>query len=358
MLRPEVLPVATFAVRPMLFALACGLFGAGVTLVSRPRAVAPQTELPEIATPISTPVVVPVEEPPAPVHSGSDSTELGMVFRAGGHLYLRLEEVSDALPKHGALKMFNGGEHDNYIFSSIGVVRAVDLPSEQLKWVDSKVVVDGTCTAKVTGFAVVGRVLGDTGYAGLEDHKWSAKTVMEQGSPVLAARLVGCDEGVFARAASEPAIIVPEMTTSTLETAARERLLASPVAVAAQAKWSEVQRTGTWQADENTTVSSFAVKHPTTGATWIVVQAKYDEGDCGGPDINIWGLYRVDGDTLVTATEAVSGEVWSIDQAIDIDNDGELEFIGTSWMGNERIIFDATGEEITRNGVTFYGCPC
>ena len=67
------------------------------------------------------------------------------------------------MPRHGALKLFD----DDATYSSVGVVRDHEVPLAHRAWQGRKVKLDTGCVATVTGFAVVGRLTGDPGYAGL-----------------------------------------------------------------------------------------------------------------------------------------------------------------------------------------------
>jgi hypothetical protein len=269
-----------------------------------------------------SPVTVAAREPAAPP---ADPSEVFLVFRAGGHTYMQLD--AEAVP-HGAPRLSHSD--DDGLYASIAPVTRV--PAEVAAWTGKHVIVDGTCAATVEGFAMVSRLLGDTGYAGIDD-RWTARNVMEQGTPVLAARLSGCN-GTLARDASLPAAAVfsEDATTRTeLVQAASERVLGSAAATAVQAQWDE--RRDEWPANEpsrwtqspSTHVDTRVLRHPSTGVTWIAVHASREDG-CGGIDANVFGLFRVTASgTLETVALRELGDLHSIQTFVDLDGDGTPE---------------------------------
>ncbi len=362
MLRSEIIsPVHTHVVRLVFGALALGALGVGLYSLAtcEDAAVPPQPIVEETGALLPVPTAITASEPAAPVRSNA----IQLVFQTGGVTYMQLASVdpedphAEPMPKHGALTLFDRGEPDDYITSSVGTVKTQDVPLAYRDWLGRQVVVDGHCTAKVTGFAVVARLTGDPGYADGETGDWSTTNVVEHGHPILAARLDGC-KGTFARDAALPAIVIPtRIDAPTLAAAARAQLLASEPARAAQRTWLDAQRTGDWQTSDSTTFDTIVVKHPTTGVTWVSVHARVDEG-CGGPEINVWGLYRAAGTKLVAVQQRSLGDLFSVNQLIDVDNDGELEFIGHPWIATDTVVSSASGAELARLVLPFYGCPC
>jgi len=349
-------PIHSYTFR--VTAMAFGLVVIGVAVAST---ASPDVDVPppppvtqEVLAPAPMPSVVSVERPTAPARS----SEIELVFRAGDGTYMMLASVAEAMPKHGTPTLFDRGETDDWKTTSIAVVAERDVPLADRRWAGKTVVVDGTCSAKVTGFAVVARLTGDPGYAPRAIRGWTATNVLELGAPVLAAKLDGCAQGTFARDAALSPIVVPEVIEdAALAQRARAKLLASSAAKAAQGEWLRDRRDGAWHEDESAAVRTLIVRHPTTHVTWVSVHARIEEG-CGAPDINIWGLYRVDGDQLVTALERALGELYSVDKLIDLEGDGELEFIGAPWVPTDTVVSRASGDEVTRLQLPFYGCPC
>jgi hypothetical protein len=291
--------------------------------------------------------------PPAP------STQLLFVFRAGGATYMKL---SDDEPAHGKRRMVE----DDDGASTIAEVRAAALPKRFRGWETKQFTVDGGCTATVAGFAVVTRLVGDPGYVGLEAEKWTVETAADAGTKMLAARLdvpESCAKGLYARDASlAPIVTMETLDDADLASTARSALLATETAQAAQASWSEYQsRDEGAEADDWSEHAEFAthvVRHPRTGVTWVAIHASAEHG-CGGPDINVWGLFRVARDgSLVTVFDRKLETLYAIDRILDVDNDGKLELLGKDWLGLQTILARANGDEVSRLEMQFHGCPC
>lgn len=362
-LRSEIVtPIHSYTFRLVATAACCGVISAAVALYAGPSIDVPPTPQPatqEVLAPVPMPMVVAVEKPATPARS----SELQLVFRAADTTYMKLASVDDAksaeaMPKHGKLKLYDRGEVDHWQAVSVGAVAERDVPLAYRRWTGKTVIVDGDCTAKVTGFAVVARLLGEPGYAETDANKWTAQNVLDLGAPVLAAKLEGCKGGTFARDAALPPVVTPiAIEDKALAKRARAKLLASAPAKHAQLEWEKAEREGEWQKQDTASIDTIIVRHPTTNTTWVSVHARVEEG-CGGPEINIWGLYRVDGEQLVTAQQRDLGEVHSIDKLVDIDGDGELEYIGKPWVATDIIVSRASGDEVQRLALPFYGCPC
>jgi hypothetical protein len=182
--------------------------------------------------------------------------------------------------------------------------------------------------------------------------------VLAEGSVVLAAQLAGCT-GTFARAAELPDVIVPlPIKDKQLAQQARKALIASTPARATQIDFEEYEQRGNWWEAEHAQFSTKIVRHPTTGTTWVSIHGHMDRG-CGDPEVNVWGLFRVEPDGTLAAVQLRKlGDLWTIDQLLDIDNDGELEVIGKPWLGLDTVIARGSGEELDRLSLSFFGCPC
>jgi hypothetical protein len=284
-----------------------------------------------------------VAEPAQPL----PSDQLQLLFTAGGATYMKLATVTeDEMPRHGKVKRST----TDYIEAAVAVVERDAMPLEHRHWEGRKVIVDNTCETTVTGFAIVSRLTGDTGYAGI-DGKWTAGNVLASGSAVLAARLAGCT-GTFARDATLAPVIIPtEIEDAELARYARATLLAMTPAYVADApkQW--------WDLEDVQYVSKI-VRHPTTGVTWVSMHAHLDHG-CGGPQVNVLGLFHVrPNGELGPGYVRTEGDLWSIDKLIDIDNDGALELIGKPWLGLDTVVTRGSGEELDRLSLAFFGCPC
>ena len=291
------------------------------------------------------------DESAQPLHS----SELALVFAAGGATYMKLADFGfDGLPKLGKVTLYS----EDYVETAVASLGTANVPAEYRRWQDRKVTVDNACTTTVTGFAIVSRLTGDTGYAGVADETWNARSVLEHGSMVLAAKLAGCN-GTFARDAALPPVIVPEqLADAKLARQARALLIASKPARETQREYAEFERTNNWWDDESAEFSTKIVRHPTTGVTWVSVHGHIDHA-CGDAMVNVWGLFRVQADGRLVAVQLrVLDDLFSIDELIDIDNDGELELVGQPWLGLDTVVTTGSGEELDRLSLAFFGCPC
>ena len=351
-LRPEILTPSHTQLLPLLaFGLGAGLIGAGMMFAAQAR-VTPAAPPPPAAV-VSEPVAIPVAIPVAVEEPVSSSVHL--VFRAGGATYMKLAEVGEEgelVPRHGAPQL----REVDYAFASIAPIALEDVPAVFRGWEGKAVLVDGTCTATVQGFDVVARLTGDPGYADTRDEHWTAASVMANGMPVIAARLDGCADGTLAVDAARRALVMLAPTPSpALEARAKELLLASSDAKAAQHEWADTLD-GTWHDNELVTWAMKTVQHPQTRAQYVSVHATVAEG-CGGPNINVWHLYRVEGDTLVRVPASLE-QLSTIDGFVDIEGDGELEVLGHTWTRDDTRLIRADGELVDHAAQPFYGCAC
>lgn len=370
-LRREIVKPHRIFVRHLIaVGLGCGLMGAGTALVvaamsEEPRhelALAPaaSTELPPSTVPVAVPMVI-VTEPPAP--EPWRASELAFVFRAGGATYMKLadlaneangSETAEARPRHAAMKLLRSEGEE----VAVGNVADRDVPLAHRSWKGKTVVVEGGCKTQVTGFAVVSRLTGGPGYAGLLDADgWTAKQVLSHGSAVLAARLAGCDQGDYARDATlGSAIELEPLDNPALVASATQVLLASEPARKTQLEWDSAQAEGKWT--DRAEIASKVLRHPGTGETWVSVHAKV-EGGCGDANANVWGLFRVDDEGKLIATQLRQlGDLHAIEKLIDVDGDGEPELLGRPWIGLDHVLTRASGQELDRLSLVFYGCPC
>jgi hypothetical protein len=70
-------------------------------------------------------------------------------------------------------------------------------------------------------------------------------------------------------------------------------------------------------------------------------------------------MYRVDANgALVAEQQRDLGELFSIRKLVDLDGDGEFEIIGAPWTMTDTIVARASGEELSRLELPFYGCGC
>lgn len=328
---------------------ACGLVGTVISLAATAQ-VAPIVPVPVLEATEELPMqVVPLV--PAP------RDEVRLVFRERGALYLKLRDA-DPMPAHGTPVLHEAGEASAWRTTSIAEI--ADIPG----WRGKRVEIDGTCTATVTGFAVVARLTGSPDYTEGNAPSWTAENVLDAGAPVVAAKLAGCESRADVAIATTAKPLY-EIRDEPLVERARATLLGSSLAAAQQRVWAGEKRKGTWyapHAERSYATDGAAIEtlvaEDAHGTRYVSVVARIDEG-CGGPEIAIWGLYRVSDGALVVVAERALGDVRAIQRLVDVDGDGELEVLGTSWLGNETILWRfARDEEITRVTVPFYGCPC
>ncbi len=361
MLRPQIVaPTHAYLARMIAIGLCGALAGAAVMVATRalpePQEPAAPIVITETVTvPMSVPIVMAQEPPPVAL-----TKQLSLVFAASGATYMKLASIGEgrtdeAMPKHGKPKL----SEDNYVTSSTAIVDAAAVPSVHRGWLGKTVTVDAGCSAKIVGFAVVARLIGDTGYAGIEgDAAWSATTAFEQGTKVLAAKLDNCAGGMYARDATLSAVIVPEeLTDASLVATATKELLASSDTATAQTEWSAAEQTGRWYENEYTEKTAQVLRHPKTGAIWVSVHMYYG-GGCGLPTVSVWGLYRASDDGTLTRVTSSLGELTKIEKLVDVDGDGELEVIGRPWLGTERSVQTGTGATVQELVLPYYGCPC
>lgn len=311
-----------------------------------------------LETEVEVPVVATVRQTPAPREM---SRQLLFVFQAENDTYVKL---SSETPAHGKRRLVD----DDHGTITIAEVAPASLPREWRDWRGKEVVLDRGCTARVTGFAVVTRLVGDPGYAGLDDTKWKESTAARAGATSLAARIsapADCwKDALYARdAALAPILALDRIEDADLAEAAHAALLAGDAAKRAQASVDELgggdegEPAMSWV--DHATFDTRVLRHPTTGVTWVMIHAIPSELGCGGPQFNVFGLYKVgpQGD-LITVEDRSLESVFSIDRIIDLDHDGALELVGHDWLGMQPILATAAGDELDRLELPFYGCPC
>jgi hypothetical protein len=359
LLRPEILaPPHSLLARMIAVGIGCGVAGAIVAIAATapisqtiPPVVAMETEA-SVRMPIF--VATPAPEP-------SRASEFLFVFRVGGATYVKLtgieadQDGTKALPAHGTLQLVQ----DEDGTAVVGSVKDADVPGPYRAYRGRQLRVDRGCSANVVGFAVVSRLEGDPDYAGVDAPSWTADSAMRSGDTVLAARITGCTTGVYARDAALPAIVTLQtIDDDNLADAARSALLASEPAVETQREWQELGQEGKWY--DHSELTTNVMRHPTTGVTWVTVHGNYAEGGCGGPDANVWGLFKVGRDGALETVDVRKLEaIHSIEKIIDVEGDGELELVGRPWIGLDIVLVRANGEaEVATLKRPFYGCPC
>ncbi|NVB84029.1 MAG: hypothetical protein HOV81_36980 [Kofleriaceae bacterium] len=294
--------------------------------------------------PVVVPPPLPTAPPPEPV------ADVAMVITVGDDSYVELEMPLD-LPTHAAPALVQSFD----AFTAIAEVEAKDLPDDLRAWKKRKVSVDGSCEARVTGFAVIGRLRGLARDAEENLDEWTADKVLEYGRPTLFARLDGC-RGMVARDAASPAIAVLADSDEPGDWAERalDRFAISDPVIAAERAWLEAGNQGTWYMSSEARLDTHVMRHPRTGVTWVLVHA-YLVNDCGLLGGNAIGLYRVENGKLVTDLERDEG-VPRIEQVVDLEGDGKLELVGSS--PDSISIERADGTDVRSLHIATFGCGC
>jgi len=276
------------------------------------------------------------------------------VVSADDTSYLVLADVEKGadLPPHGPLRLT--GEES--LPSVIAEVSEAHLPADLRAWSKRKVVVDERCHATVAGFALVVRLVGRPDYAGITGSEWTADTVFSAGHKVLAARLDRC-KGTFARAANAAPIRVPRpVVNKEAMAAARADFLASDVIVQARAEQIDAEVAGAREQVYAPLVA--AVRHPTTGETWISLHLRIGEAGCSDPQANVWGLYRVTERGVERMRLLQLAPQQNIDALLDTDGDGRFELLIQDDFGFSRELRSGEGEVIRRITMPIYECMC
>lgn len=357
-LRPEVIAPTYRHYTSLVAASAAGIVAAlGVIALES----GPARNLPHLA--IAAPPLVIEDGVAVPVAAAAASpevpaTELLFVFHVGGETYVRLGDVeagpdgTQALPRHRPPQLVD----DDTGTAAVARVAPADLPAEYLGYRGKPLRVDASCVANVTGFAIVSRLVGDPAYAGEPGEQWTARGLMRAGATMLAARIDGCADGVYARDAAAPEIVaLAEVEDAELEDAARAQLIASEHGRTTQERWREAGGEGTWH--EHVELPATVYRHPITEAVWVVVHASHFEG-CGGPTANLTGVFREAADGSLEEIRIGEDGPSPITNVVDVDGDGTPELIGLDWLGLEPILATARGEELDRLPRPFFGCPC
>jgi hypothetical protein len=301
--------------------------------------------------PILVPVMHAVTAAP-PALAKPTLSDFGFVFRTGDQSYLALAEVeAEAVPAHGPIAIFTP---ESWSAQAVANVQPADVPAAYRRWEGREVVVEGGCRARVEGFAVVARLTGDVSYSATEEKSWTATSTWDQGQKVLAARLDGCHGGYAALAPVIEGVPVDDGGSVALALAA---FADSKLVAEAQREYAAAGAEGELL-DSEGVVTKQAVRHPVTGELWVSIYAHYSEG-CGGPQIDLWAVYRVDATGAPRLARMQKLENTSrLERLLDVDGDGTFEAITRDWLGQGVELRDPSGKVVQKLGLPFYGCPC
>jgi hypothetical protein len=350
-----------------LLGLGCGFVGAmsgariasdltrGQDSISIPEiSVAPAIEPIEVATTMSkhTDALPPVTRKP------------GFVIEVEGSSWFVLDVDPSTIDSHAKSHL----EADEYPTTTLAPLHDRDLTKELRAWRGQGVVVDSGCLDVVHDFALVHVLGGDPAYAD-EDNvataKWTRRMIDAHGTAYVVAKLEHCT-GTYARSELAPWIVAYEdvsedPTKIDLDVArATDDLMKSDIGE--QVKQAFIGQ----MADEHDTSSAFdkvteistkVALDPRTHTKWIAVHAHADFM-CGGPQINFWGLYRVEGDHVIVVKQAKLESLAQITSLIDVDGDGIPEILGGGWISPTNAIYDLEENTVVSYDVPFFGCPC
>ncbi|HEY0255135.1 MAG TPA: hypothetical protein VGC41_26590 [Kofleriaceae bacterium] len=345
-----------------LAGLGCGFVGAmggaKIASVAMPvrepvTMVAPQIEVTDDVA-ISSSTSMRAEAAPAP------SNEVAFVIQAEDTNYMILPIDAATLP-HVKSRMVN----EEYASTTIAPLHAKDLTREVRAWQGVDVLVDNTCRATLHDFAVIHTLTGDPAYAADEtanDAKWTRASIEKNGAAFVVAKLETCS-GTYARAASAPAAVKFENLgtdqQSAEELAAIQDLESSSVAAEARTGFAEQvtegNMGGSTNFDEVTHFTAQTARDNRTDTSWIVVRGAADFM-CGGPDVNIWGLYRID-HGKPTRIVAAKSKLAGIDSLVDLDGDGLPEILGSELLSTTSF-YDRDQNDLVSYQIPFFGCPC
>jgi hypothetical protein len=302
--------------------------------------------------PMPTPRIAaaaPVTPPPGP--------RFGFVFEVSGTSYLALASLDGEtakIPAHATPELI---AHDNWMIDVVAAVRPDDVAAEHRGWIGRSVIVEGGCRATAQGYAVVSRLGGDVSYASGDEREWTRDLAWESGEKLLAVRLDGCHAGFGRDAAHGPVLEAVTVDDVGAVNTAIDDFLASQEAAAAQAKYASDGGEGEFS-EQPGVMTSRAVRHPSTGVTWVSIFAHHFE-ECGGPAVDLLALYRVEPKGKVVRVHVGSLEnVSALERLVDVDGDGQFEVIVRDWMGTSQELRDLGGKVVQRLGMAFYGCPC
>lgn len=296
-----------------------------------------------------------------------DIAEFAMVFDVDGTSYLRLSTELRAKARGKARLVI---EHDWGVHAVVAPVTLSAMPDELRKWNGRSVLVNGTCQARVIGFAEVSRVSGDP--PGSEEYYWYEGEDGEIEPPAteptwtienitadnvtLAAKLDGCS-GSWARSTEyETPQIAMSVTEPELETNAIADLLAKNDIDPIQDDWKLEGGEGDWR--DAVDVEATTYEHPATGEKWIFVQA-YKAGGCGDAGMSAMAAYRVgkSGKMHRFTDLDFGGEL--IEEVVDLDGDGQPELIlGGGDSSTELVDLANTRHDSISVPQHHHGCGC
>jgi hypothetical protein len=291
----------------------------------------------------------------------TDSAEFALVFELEGTSYIRLSTELRATARGRARMIVEDGVH-----AVVAPVAASALPGGLAnKWRDRTMLVNGTCEARVIGFAEVSRVSGDPPgsedyWFGSDDERpakeptWTRESIVAD-NVTLVAKLDGCS-GTWARGSDyERAQVAHSVSAPGLETEALADLLARTGEDPIQDEWKQMGRDGDWR--DSIDVQATTYEHPTTGEKWIFARA-YKDGDCGEFSVSKMAAYRVGSSGKIHRFTDLEFAGEPIEDVVDLDGDGQPELVLGGSNAAELVDLANTRHDSISVPFHHYGCGC
>lgn len=266
------------------------------------------------------------------------------------------------------------GEKNTDVYTVSRSVQEADLEASVRELKSKKLRLEGGCSATVSDYRVMTRVLPHFG----ERSRWTGKGDSAQagkplppaqvasaayalGQPRVFAKLSGCTDGRFAWMVDRVGGGLQPLAAEPVEDPAlAERAQAAfgklPSVVAHQRAFLKQAENaeGTWW-EEGTEVAIF--KHPKSGQVLVSVLAILKDG-CSEFSASEWAVFEAKGKTLkrIPISQSIPDRV---QDALDVDGDGRLEFLAETDYGTDiELIWPGSDERGTSLEYAYLDCPC
>lgn len=296
------------------------------------------------------------------VGEGQRDKPVRFVVELDGEPYVLLDDLT--AKGAGAPKLV-----DDEVTTAIAPMDAAEVAAMPAlaAWREQSVVVDEECETKIEAFVAVARLEPHFGVVQNWDCDFDdddncepasdakkAADVFDSVTPMVAAKLADC-EGMTARLKTTAAPVESvELDDDSALVGTAAELFGKLPEIKAFKGADGTKAEGNWW---KSAVEIGVYKHPTSGE--IIVSAYAEEGEvCGGDQVSVWQVWRVDGKKLVPIyAGAAPKEVVS---AVDTDGDGHLELIiEGDGFGTERAHVDpTTGTVRGQLRYVYADCPC
>jgi hypothetical protein len=281
-----------------------------------------------------------------------DAARLAFVVDIAGEPYAQLDAYSvEQMPRHGRVRRTTSTTQPDQQVVFAPIARQ-DVPAPWRDWIGHELVVDGSCRARIDGFALRA---GQSGEQVEEQMARSLDEFLESAGPALVAHLDGCRGGKTARDASLPAPVAAVADPGAGD-AALIRLATADMFVSPSGQRDIALRVAAPQQDGSVAMATTAVVvvHPVTHTRYVIVHASMPEPMCGGPEgFDLTGVY-IDAGNGDLSRQWVGNTALDLSQPlVDLDNDGSFEAVG------DRTVTSLRGTELSaRLGDQWIGCPC